>query len=161
MLNDCDSNFNDIIKPFEWNFFKEISICISFIEKQLREQRYIFLIVSGSIGNELFFSGLPLIRQIFATYIYCAQIHTHLYWAMKHSEIKGVFNDSNKLKQQIQKDFHHLENLLNINNNNWDIQFTTNNQNQVRKNLFKRLFKILSFRFIQKRKIVNHYFHFQ
>jgi hypothetical protein len=102
---------------------------MSFIEKQLREQRYIFLIVSGSFGNELFLSGLCLIKQILATYIYCAQLGPHLNWSRKYSQIRGVYNDSFKLAQQIKQDYNQFKNSFNIKETDWDITSNTNQQN--------------------------------
>jgi hypothetical protein len=60
---------------------------MSFIDKQLREQRDIFLIVSGIIGDELFLTGSCLIKQIYAIYVYCIQLRRHLKWSPKYSEI--------------------------------------------------------------------------
>jgi hypothetical protein len=163
ILKDSQDDLDQIIKPFQWNFFDKISNCISFIEKQLREHRYIFLIVSGSIGNELFLSGLCLIKQIFATYIYCAQLGQHLNWSQRYSQIRGVYNDSSKLAQQIKQDYNQLQNFLNITENNWDITSNTTQQNKVSLNLIldsiSLLFYIL-FRFLKHSKILNYYFHF-
>ncbi len=131
ILHDSQDELDQIIQPFHWNFFDQISTCMSFIERQLREQRYIFLIVSGSIGNELFLFGLCLIKQIFATYIYCAQLGSHLNWSQKHSQIRGVYNDSFKLAQQIKRDYNQLQNSLHITETNWDISSNTTQQNKV------------------------------
>lgn len=122
MLNDCETDFNEMIKPYQWNFFNDRIECMSFIENELRKKHLILLIVSGSIGNDLFISGSTLIDQIYSIYVYCAQIDTHSQWATKYKQIKGIFNQSNKLKEQIEKDFHQI---------NQSFQFTTTNPNQV------------------------------
>jgi len=137
ILHDSQDELDQIIQPFHWNFFDQISNCMSFIERQLREQRYIFLIVSGSIGNELFLSGLCLIKQIFATYIYCAQLGSHLNWSQKYSQIRGVYNDSFKLAQQIKRDYNQLQNSLHITETDWDISSNTTQQNKVSLNLIQ------------------------
>ena len=37
-------------------------------------------------------------------YIYCAQLGRHDHWARDHHQIRGVFNESSKLGEQIKLD---------------------------------------------------------
>jgi hypothetical protein len=105
---------------------------MSFIETQLREQRYIFLIVSGSLGDELFVAGLCLMRQIFATYIYCAHLDSHLDWSRDYSEIRGIYNDSKILAKQIKQDFDKLQLTLGMDDTKWYTESKTTDQTQVK-----------------------------
>ncbi|CAF3537887.1 unnamed protein product [Rotaria sp. Silwood1] len=134
MLHDSEIQLQHIIEPFQWQFFNNISTCVSFIEMQLREQRYIFLITSGSLGNELFFSGLCLKNQIFATYIYCAQLGPHLNWSRDYSQIRGVFNDSTMLANKIKQDYQQLQISLDTSNTKSHTTSNTTNENKMVQN---------------------------
>jgi len=131
-LHDSDGEIDQIIKPFQWKFFDKVSNCVSFIETQLRAQRYIFLIVSGSLGNELFFADLCLMKQIFATYIYCAHLGSHLDWSRDYPQIRGIYNDSKILAKQIKQDFDKLQLSLEIRDTRWYTESETTDENQVR-----------------------------
>ncbi len=131
-MHDSDGEIDQIIKPFQWKFFDKVSNCMSFIEAQLRQQRYIFLIVSGSLGDELFVAGLCLMKQIFATYIYCAHLGSHLDWSRDYSEIRGIYNDSKILAKQIKQDFDKLQLSLEIRDTRWYTESKTTDENQVR-----------------------------
>ena len=136
ILNDCEQDFTELIEPYQWNFFNDRISCMSFIENELRKKHLIILIVSGSIGNDLFISGSTLIDQIYSIYIYCAQIDTHSQWANNYKQIKGIYNQSNKLKQQIKKDLDQINQSYQFNYSNQQIQLTTTNQNNVCIHLF-------------------------
>ncbi|CAF1400563.1 unnamed protein product [Adineta steineri] len=128
ILNDSDDELNQAIKPYQWNFFNRVSNCISFIERQLREQRYIFLIVPGTLGEELYSTGLCLIKQIFATYIYCAHLGSHLEWSRGHSEIRGVYNNSKTLANKLKQDIDKLELPLDEHETKWYTESYTTDQ---------------------------------
>ncbi len=135
MLYDPDGEFNRIIKPYEWDFFNDISECISFIEKQIRQQHYIFLIVSGTLGQELFLTTYCLMEQVFATYIYCAHLGSHATLTEEYSQIRGVYNDPIKLAQHIERDYNQLQNSLGINYTNTYNKSIDSQQNKVRFNI--------------------------
>ena len=118
ILSDCDGELNEIIKPYYWEFFNDICQCISYIEKQIRQQHYIFFIVSGTLGQELFSTGFSTMQQIFSTYVYCSHLGPHIKWTKAYSQIHGVYNDPMKLAQHLKRDYNHLENFLGINKNN-------------------------------------------
>ncbi len=104
ILNSSNDYLNQIIKPFQWNFFDNISQCIPFIENQLREQNKIFLVASGSLGYELFISAYRLMSTIQYVYIYCSRLGLHGNWIRYYSQIQGVFNDSLTLGEKIKED---------------------------------------------------------
>ena len=114
ILSDCEDRLHRIIEPFHWRFFDSVASCVPFIESQLREQRYVFLVASGTLGHELFLTPLSLMVQIFSAYIYCAHLGPHLQWSQDYARIRGVFNDPNLLANQIQQDYDPLRVLLNI-----------------------------------------------
>ncbi|CAF0803813.1 unnamed protein product [Rotaria sordida] len=135
MLHDTEIQFQHIIEPFQWQFFNNVSSCVSFIETQLRERRYIFLITSGSLGHELFHSGLCLTDQIFASYIYCAQLDPNLDWSRDYAQIRGIYNDSTKLANKIKQDYKELQNSLNICETEWHTASNTTNENEILQNV--------------------------
>ncbi|CAF2108189.1 unnamed protein product [Rotaria magnacalcarata] len=106
ILNSVDSSLYEIIEPFQWCFFRDISECFQYIEQQLRQQNEIFLVVSGTLGYELFLTSFRFMSAIRFVYVYCSQIGIHGNWAQYYYQIKGVFNDPSalekKLKQNIQ-----------------------------------------------------------
>lgn len=122
LINNSNEQFNEIIQPFKCEYFNDIPLCISFIEKELRRNSQIFLIISGKFGEQLFLTIYFLMKQIFSVYIYCAQIDPNFKWSRGYPEIKGVYDDLIKLQQNIQQDYQQLQNSFN------NIQ----NQNQVR-----------------------------
>ncbi|CAF3544687.1 unnamed protein product [Rotaria socialis] len=114
ILHDAEFQFQQIVEPFQWQFFDNVSSCVLFLEKQLREQRYVFLVTSGVLGKELFISGLCVMDQLFATYVYCAQLSPNLNWSRDYSKIRGIYNDSNKLAYQLKRDYKQLQAALGI-----------------------------------------------
>ena len=132
ILRDCDIQFQQLIKPFQWHFFNSVSSCVLFIEKQLRERRYIFLIASGKLGEELFFTAFCLMQQIFVAYIYCAHLGPNWNWSCDFPKIRGVYNDSKMLINQLKQDYEHLRTSLRITETNWDTESNTSNNNRVK-----------------------------
>lgn len=104
ILNSVEECLNAIIQPFTWNFFDSIPQCVAFIEHQMREKNQIFLVASGSLGYELFISTNLSSSFISFAYIYCSQLGRHQHWTGYYSQIRGVFNDSLQLTEQIKTD---------------------------------------------------------
>lgn len=104
ILNSCTDDLNETIQPFSWNFFENIFECLSFIENQVREEKQIFLVVSGSLGRQVFASGYEFMRTVSFVYIYCSQLGEHNDWIQTYSDIRGAFNDSSKLQRVIKAD---------------------------------------------------------
>ncbi|CAF4773338.1 unnamed protein product [Rotaria socialis] len=52
--------------------------------------------------------------QLFATYVYCAQLSPNLNWSRDYSTIRGIYNDSNKLAYQLKRDYKQLQAALGI-----------------------------------------------
>lgn len=136
ILYDAEDQFQNIIKPFQWTFFDNLAACVSYLEMQLREQRYIFLITSGSLGNELFHAGLCSMNEMFAIYVYCAQLGSTLNWTRNYSCIRGVYNDSTKLANQIKRDCQNLQTLLNMQETENSVISKTTDEDQVRETFF-------------------------
>ena len=104
MLTSCDSDFEEIIRPFTWNFFNDVHRCLVFLRTRLPKPNPIFLIASGSLGYEFLASSDPLSSRCSFVYIYCAQLGRHEHWVKDCSQVRGIFNDSLKLSQQIKAD---------------------------------------------------------
>jgi hypothetical protein len=131
ILYDCESQFRQTIEPFQWQFFNNVSSCVSFIDTQLRERRYIILVASGTLGNELFHTAFCLTKQIFAAYIYCAQLRDNKSWSSDHPQIRGVYNDPTKLANQIKQDYNQLQITLGIEKTGWYTASDTTDENKV------------------------------
>jgi hypothetical protein len=122
MLNSSNDYLNQIIKPFAWNFFDNISQCLPFIENQLREQNQIFLVASGSLGYDLFITSYRLMSTISFVYIYCSRLGLHDNWIRYYSQIQGVFNDSLTLGKKIKEDFERVYQVPTESNRPWLVQ---------------------------------------
>ena len=132
MLTEAPAEFDRLIKPFRWRFFTKIPACLAFTETQLREQRHVFLVVSGSLGNELFLLNVCLIKQLFATYVYCAHLSPNFEWSEDMSTIQGVFNDQKQLLMKIQTDLDPFKQSLGVFDSKWYNPSRTVNQITVR-----------------------------
>ncbi|CAF3831650.1 unnamed protein product [Rotaria magnacalcarata] len=104
MLNHPNKNLDETIAPSKWNIFNEISICIPHIEIQLREEKRIFLVVSGSLGHTLFITSFHLMSLIPYIYIYCSSFDLYVNWANYCSGIRGVHANARVLGEQINQD---------------------------------------------------------
>ena len=113
-------------------FFNNVSSCIPFIETQLRERRYIFLIASGQLGEELFLTASCLMQQIFVVYIYCAHLGPNWNWSRSFPKVRGIYNDSTMLINQLKQDYEHLRISLRIPETNWDTVSNTSNNQRVK-----------------------------
>jgi len=71
-------------------------------------------------------------KQIFATYIYCAHLGSHLDWSRDYPQIRGIYNDSKILAKQIKQDFDKLQLSLGIRDTRWYTESKTTDENQVR-----------------------------
>ncbi|CAF3765154.1 unnamed protein product [Rotaria socialis] len=104
ILNHPNKNLDETIAPSKWNIFNEISICIPYIEIQLREEKRIFLVVSGSLGHTLFITSFHLMSLIPYIYIYCSSFDLYVNWANYYSGIRGVHANARELGKQINQD---------------------------------------------------------
>ncbi|CAF0838365.1 unnamed protein product [Rotaria sordida] len=113
IINSLDNNLNQIIEPYHWYFFNNVTQCIPYIENQLRQQNEIFLVVSGSLGYELFLTAYRLMSAIRFVYIYCSRLGLHENWIKYYSQIQGVFNDSLVLEEKLKKNLEQINQLEN------------------------------------------------
>jgi hypothetical protein len=118
ILNSSDDYLNQIIEPSEWNFFNNVSQCLPFIENQIREQNEIFLVVSGTLGYELYHTARQFMSVIRFVYIYCSRVGLHGNWIKYYPQIRGVFNDSLTLGDKIRQD---LEQVHQLPNDEWQL----------------------------------------
>ncbi|CAF0978985.1 unnamed protein product [Rotaria sp. Silwood1] len=108
IINSLDNNINQIIEPHHWCFFNNVSQCIPYIENQLRQQNEIFLVVSGTLGYELFLTAYRFMTAIRFVYVYCSRLGVHGNWIKYYSQIQGVFNDSLALEEKLKQNLEQL-----------------------------------------------------
>ena len=109
VLNAPDNNLNQIIEPYQWCFFNNISQCISYIEYQIRQKSEIFLVTSGALGYELFLTAYHFMAAIQFVYVYCSRLGLHEDWTRYYSQIQGVFNDSLALQKKIKQNLEQVD----------------------------------------------------
>lgn len=87
--------YDKISGTFQWEMCEsQEERCVDFIQTKCAGQR-VFLISSGGLGANL----VPKIHelpQIYAIYIYCADVDSHKKWADKFSKIRVVCNNDDR-----------------------------------------------------------------
>ncbi|CAF2826728.1 unnamed protein product [Rotaria sp. Silwood2] len=92
--------------------FDTCESCIDFIDNKVKQEK-VFLIVSGSLGQQL----VPSIEhdiKLDSIYVFCCKKFKHEQWARKenHRKIKGIFTDIQDICNQLKEDIKHCQNDL-------------------------------------------------
>lgn len=105
MLYTSNDYWNNLIQPHSWNFFNDFFQCEFYLQTQLHKGNQIFLIASGELGYQLLnYGSSTAVPRLSYVYIYCAQLGRNEDYMKHFPQIRGVFNDSLKLGEQIQTD---------------------------------------------------------
>lgn len=87
--------YDQISGTFQWEMFKnQDDRCIKYVREQCANKR-LFIITSGSLGRKV----VPVIHdlpQVYAIYIYCADVKHNQEWAHKFTKIRVVCNDDDR-----------------------------------------------------------------
>jgi len=87
--------YDKISGTFQWEMCEsQDDRCMKFVREQCANKR-VFLISSGSLGRRV----VPTIHelpQIYAIYIYCADVPSNLEWSNKYTKVRVVCNDDDK-----------------------------------------------------------------
>ena len=87
--------YDTISGTFQWEMCEsQDDRCMKFIREQCAGKR-VFLITSGSLGRRV----VPTIHdleQIYAIYVYCADVPYNQEWACKYAKVRVVCNDDDK-----------------------------------------------------------------
>lgn len=91
------TSYAEVSGAFKWDVCEDqVDHCINLIQNQYADRR-VFLISSGSLGSQI----VPRIHelpQVYAIYIYCANVKFHREWANKYHKIRTVCdNDTQDL----------------------------------------------------------------
>ena len=89
---DTRNVYDKISGTFQWEHCEvQEDRCVSFIHDECEKKR-VFLIASGSLGQHLVpkIHNLP---QVYAIYIYCANLEFHQKWAQQYQKIRVVCNN--------------------------------------------------------------------
>lgn len=113
-----DSNIGDLNEDTQYSIqqlhkvtdalrtFTELEDCMEFIKDTATEK--IFLIISGSLGYR-FLPRIEHTSQIHSIYVFCQEVASHLLWTHKYKKIKGVFDDVNRICEQLKRDIAYCE----------------------------------------------------
>lgn len=94
---------DDISGTYRWEICRTDTIyCLNYIRNECRRKR-VFLISSGSQGCEIV-PNIHDLPQVYAIYIYCADIERHNRWASKYSKVRIVCDDEKVLLPQFAVD---------------------------------------------------------
>ena len=81
---------------FKWEMCEsQDDRCMKFVREQCANKR-VFLISSGSLGRRVV-PSIHELPQIYAIYIYCADVPSNLEWSRKFSKVRVVCNDDDKV----------------------------------------------------------------
>jgi len=96
--------YDTISGTFQWEMCEsQEDRCVSFIRDQCANKR-VFFITSGSLGKKVV-PSIHDLPQVYAIYVYCANVAFNLEWANKHSKIRVVCdNDDLHLLPQLAVD---------------------------------------------------------
>jgi hypothetical protein len=87
--------YDEISGTFQWEMCEsDEERCVKYIKEQCGVKR-VFLVSSGGLGKKI----VPQVHdlpQVYAIYIYCADVLYHQEWASKFSKIRTVCNDDDK-----------------------------------------------------------------
>jgi hypothetical protein len=87
--------YDQISGTFQWEMCEsQDDRCISFVRDQCADKR-VFLICSGSLGKKVVpeVHNLP---QIYAIYIYCADVKYHREWTNSYTKVRVVCNNDDQ-----------------------------------------------------------------
>lgn len=92
MLLETREIYDDISGTFQWKLFQDLDeYCTNYIERDCMNRR-VFIIASGSIGSK----AVPIIHdlpQLYAIYIFCADVESNEQWALQYRKVRIVCND--------------------------------------------------------------------
>jgi hypothetical protein len=87
--------YDEISGTFEWEMCEtQDDRCLNFIRDKCHNKR-VFFISNGGLGKDI----IPKIHdlpQLYAVYVYCADVAFHLSWANKYSKVRVVCNDDDR-----------------------------------------------------------------
>jgi len=95
MLFETREIYDEISGTFQWQLFQNLDEpCANYIKNDCINKR-VFLIASGSMGRKI----VPMIHdlpQLYAVYIFCADVEFNQEWALEYSKVRLVCNDDDK-----------------------------------------------------------------
>lgn len=87
--------YDTVSGTFQWKLFQNSDeSCVNYIQQECANRR-VFLITTGSMGKKV----VPIIHdlpQLYAIYIFCADIQSHEQWALQYRKVRIVCNDDDK-----------------------------------------------------------------
>ena len=87
--------YDKISGTFQWEMCEaDETYCVDYIRNECSTKR-VFIIASGSLGKIL----VPIVHswpQVYAIYIYCADVDFHRTWSTRYGKVRVVCNDDDK-----------------------------------------------------------------
>ena len=128
----AEPHLSEVIQPFQWSFYRTLSRCVPYMQYQSLGGNEVFLVVSGSLGYELFTEAYQKISRVQYVYVYCSQLGLHERWIRYYSKIRGVYNDSQALAKAIQSDLDNVRQAQLLSNTDSQVISTMNYTGEVR-----------------------------
>ncbi|UJR31250.1 hypothetical protein I4U23_018752 [Adineta vaga] len=87
--------YDKVSGTFKWEMCEsQTERCVKYIQDECANKR-VFFITSGSLGRDIVpkMHDLP---QVYAIYVYCADLKFHLTWARSYSKVRVICNDDDR-----------------------------------------------------------------
>jgi len=87
--------YDEVAGTFQWEMFKDQDDrCIKYIRDECVNKR-VFLISSGGLGRKVV-PAVHDLSQVYAIYIYCADVVSNREWSNKYTKVRVVCNDDDR-----------------------------------------------------------------
>jgi hypothetical protein len=87
--------YDEISGTYQWEMCEsQVDRCITYVREQCADRR-VFLVASGSLGRQAV-PEIDKLPQVYAIYIYCADVKANREWADKHPKVRVVCNNDDQ-----------------------------------------------------------------
>ena len=86
--------------------------CIQYMTNSEIRNTRIFLVVSGSLGQDFVPRVHSIITELYSIYVFCSYVEKHEKWAKNFNKIKGVYKDMMAICEQLKRDLSQCSNDL-------------------------------------------------
>ena len=87
--------YDEISGTYQWEMCEsQVDRCVTYVTEQCADRR-VFLVASGSLGRQVV-PKIDKLPQVYAIYIYCADVTANRAWADNHPKVRVVCNNDDQ-----------------------------------------------------------------